>query len=348
MADGVDPLAADLLAHLRKHLDRPRLHFAESPAILRGGFDTRIFAFRLGDAPPAFSAPLVLRVVARGADPLRVRREGAVQNAVAALGYPAPRVVHVCTDVAILGGAFLVMERAPGRVLPQERLLGMSAVLVDLQRQLHALDAEPLLRTLDEQTPHGRSAVTLDGHLAEMSRRARAPGLEGLRSIAGWLGAHRPSENARPVICHGDFHPLNVLYESGRVTAVLDWPNAIVAEPAYDVAATRTILATAPIDLAGVSPAMQWLARAGRRMLLRRYLSGYRRRVPLDEGRLAYYDVLACMRALVRIAETRARGGPGDVERARLETPAYADALLRRVGAVTGMTARLPSSSGSG
>jgi hypothetical protein len=57
-------LAQRLLGHLRTELREPTLEFAEPPAPIRGGYDTRIFAFRLtSGAPPPFSAPLILRVL---------------------------------------------------------------------------------------------------------------------------------------------------------------------------------------------------------------------------------------------------------------------------------------------
>jgi aminoglycoside phosphotransferase (APT) family kinase protein len=333
-----------LLDDLRARLDRPRLDFSEPPSPISGGFDTQIFAFRLRDAPAPFAGPLILRMLGPGTDPSRVLRERAVQNAVAALGYPAPRVVHATTDTTALGGAFLVMERVPGRVLPEARLMGMSAVLVEWQHRLHALEAEAVLKALDAETPRGRAPGTFAGHLADLDGRTRAPGLEGLRPICRWLIEHHPAAEARQVICHGDLHPLNILVDGGRVTGVLDWPNAIVADAAYDVAATRVILAYAPVDLAGLPVAARWLARGARRLMVHRYVSGYRARKALDARALSYYEVAACMRALVRVAETRVAGTAQTPERARLESSAFTDALLARGAELTGLTPALPPS----
>src|SRR5207247_1027477 len=77
---------------------------------------------------------------------------------------------------------------------------------------------------------------------------------------------------------HGDFHPQNVLMSGRIVTGVLDWPNAMIADPAYDVAATRIILACAPMEMAAMPVLKRWAARALRPVLLARHLAGYERR----------------------------------------------------------------------
>src|SRR5262245_12141104 len=119
------PLADRFLDHLRAKLSAPALRYAEPPAAMRGGHDTRIFSLRLHGGPGGWAGPLVLRVLPREHDPRRALREAAAQNAVADLGYPAPRVLEASADVATLGGAFLVMERASGRSMLAERRSGI-------------------------------------------------------------------------------------------------------------------------------------------------------------------------------------------------------------------------------
>jgi hypothetical protein len=46
--------ASALLVHLRRELHAPDLAYAEPPAALTGGYDTRIVAFRLSAAPAAW------------------------------------------------------------------------------------------------------------------------------------------------------------------------------------------------------------------------------------------------------------------------------------------------------
>jgi aminoglycoside phosphotransferase (APT) family kinase protein len=50
-----------------------------------------------------------------------------------------------------------------------------------------------------------------------------------------------------PALLHLDYHPLNVLVEDERVTAVLDWANARGGDPRFDLARTFSILRLAPL-----------------------------------------------------------------------------------------------------
>ena len=320
-------LARRLVAHLRDVLATPGLDLAEPPSGISGGFDTEIYALRLGGAPPAFSRPLVLRVLRPHHDPAMALREQATQNAVADLGYPAPRVLLAAADPAALGAPFLLMERLPGRALLETRAVGMGAVLADLQLRLHALDPTPLARALGP-------AGTFDGYLDAFARRIERGKLNGLTPLLAWLRAHRPPEGPL-AICHGDFHPQNVLVERGVLTGVLDWPNALVADPAFDVASTLNILRFVPVGLTSMPRALRELARFLQPLLAWRYLTRYRRARPIDDARLAYYQVAAALRALVRAGESRQRGGGSAPS--GLDASPYAARLLAHACRVTGV-----------
>ena len=77
---------------------------------MSGGYDATILRFSLQSAPDPFSGPLVLRLFQATDDAQRATREAAVQNALAELGYPAPRVFIAEARVETLGGPFLIME----------------------------------------------------------------------------------------------------------------------------------------------------------------------------------------------------------------------------------------------
>jgi len=311
-------------------LHAPALAYAEPPAPISGGYDTQIFGFRLAGGRAEWAGPLILRVLSPAHDPARALRERATQNTLAGLGYPVPRVLAASVDRALLGAGFLVMERAAGRPLLDARRPGVAWTLAEMHARLHGLNPEPVLRALDDE---GRAAgwgfdrdtVSFEGHLASLDRRIQTGGLDGLADGMRWLLGRAPDPSGPRVICHGDFHPQNVLVEHGRATGVLDWPNALVAEPAFDVASTFNILRFVPVGLTSMPAAVRWIVRVAQPLLARGYLAAYRRRRPIDDPRLAYYRVAAALRALVRAAETQ-RGLAGAPT--GLDASAYAARLL--------------------
>jgi aminoglycoside phosphotransferase (APT) family kinase protein len=322
-----------LLEYLRGELRDPALEYAEPPVAISGGYDTEIWAFRLQRAPAEWSLPLILRRLAPEYDPSRALRERDIQNAVAGLGFPAPRVLAASADPGALDGAFLIMERMPGRPMLEVRKIGVAAVLSRTQLQLHALDAGPLLP----------AAVTFDGLLAEFGRRIAARSLHGLGRGLDWLTVHRPAEATRPVICHGDFHPQNILMEHGVVTGVIDWPNALVAHPAYDVATTRIILGLVPVGLSTLPAVARVLVRAARPLLLARYLATYRRGRPIDDRALGYYEAAACMRQLIRIGEQRLTAAAAGRAPGPLDASSFGDRLCARFAWITGVAPAVPA-----
>jgi aminoglycoside phosphotransferase (APT) family kinase protein len=340
-------LARRLLEYLRARLGEPGLEFSEAPAIVSGGFDTRIFAFRLRRAPPAYAGPLILRLLGARDNPARAMREAITQNTVAELGYPAPRSLLATADPGPLGAAFLVMERLPGTLLSDAGLFKILRILLETQLRLHTLDGDVLLQALEREDHASRAAggpaldrdvMTVAGHLAQLERRVAIGPLAGLAPSMAWLLEHRPPEPARRVICHGDFHPRNILVSGGVVTGVIDWPNAMVADPAYDVATTRTILGATPLEVLAVPTALRWLIQGLRPFMIRGYVHGYQRGRPLEPEALAYYEALSGMRQLVRTAENRLRPGPLNP----LDRSTFGETIAARFARLTGIRPGLP------
>jgi aminoglycoside phosphotransferase (APT) family kinase protein len=335
---------ARLLEFLSASLDGARVGLAEPPAPVTGGFDTQIYTLRLVGAPPALSGPLILRILGPHYDPRRALREQAIQNALAAQGYPAPRAPLASADPGILGAGFLIMERMPGRTLLDDRRLGMAGVVVRAQRRLHALDPAPVLKAVEAAVPGGAKDHTVEGHIAQLETRIVRGALLGLAPALGWLRANRPAVEGPHVICHGDFHPLNILVNGSReVTGVLDWPNVLFAERACDVAASRVILRHAPVDLAPLPRHLRWLVRAARLALARRFMAGHRRAEPLDKAALRYYEALACMRQLVRVAENRVAARRNSTTLNPLDASRFGERLAGRFARLTGVRPALPA-----
>ena len=357
-------VAERLLAHLRRELEEPALAYAEPPARVVGGFETKIYGFCLSGAPETWSPPLMLRVFPAHAEPSRARREAAVHGALAGMSFPAPRVLLVCEDVGVLGSTFVVMERLPGRmmladvfsparvVLLLPRVLGaVPRMLAETQAWLHSLDTEALLRALDEaDVPAegaGRAGVsrrmaTVGGQLEDMQRRVEASSLDGLVAGLEWLLAQRPPEPKRLAICHGDFHPLNVLMDGGRVSGVVDWAMTVVADPAFDVGNTKVLLALAPLDLPA---ALRPLASAVCPAMANRYYKAYRRQRVVDGEAVRYYEALRCIMELVWVAEGRLAVAAGDASQITnpWAAPRMTERLLSHFRKITGVESSVPS-----
>lgn len=294
------PVAEPLLAHLREQLDAPGLIYAEEPEPVSGGFDNRILSMRFIGAPQEMSGPLILRIFRPGNPWMtinsgkRARFETAVQNALAGLGYPAPRALYVWTGEETVGGAFMIVERVAGQVLneamlsPSGTIFRAPALIADAHVALHRLDPEPVRKAVvDEGLPE--DVLSVSDWLEHFARIANETGMHGLDEGIDWLRANKPPEAAPPVVCHGDFHPLNLMLEKGRITGVIDWPWTRIAPAEYDVGTTVAIFKHGPVSL---PEALTPIVDALRTRLVRRYLQRYESQRPLDDRALVYYEAL--------------------------------------------------------
>jgi len=356
-----DPTASEvgarLLAHLHRMAGMHSVDFAEPPSPVGGGFETLIFAFRLGHAPPPFDGPLILRLFREADAAPRARFEASVNGAIAQLGYPAPGVLHWSADANVLGGAFLILERVPGENLltrvVDPALFRFPAILAEAQHRLHALDPAPVRHAI-ESAGFPSERLHPDVQLAEAGDHVVALGLDGLEPGVAWLRVQRPptptltttisSTSAPAVVCHGDFHPRNVLVQNGRVTGVVDWTlrNMKIAEPAYDVGATLVLIAHAPVEVPWI---LRGTARRLRQRLVRTYLECYRARTALPAAALAYYEALRLLVCLLEAGEHRL-ADLGRVPRPPKPTafgsPDVQTGLLARFRELTGVALVLP------
>ncbi|HLG48523.1 MAG TPA: phosphotransferase [Reyranella sp.] len=302
-------LAVRLLTHLRGRLGEA-VGFAETPVPLSGGFDTTILAFRLSGAPPEWEGSLILRVMTRADQGPRVLREAAVHQALVQAGFPAPRVFLHETELSPLGLPFLVMERLPGETMWSALAKAGPLAFLTMPRRLAALHAR-LHRVSGEGLRESARALGVDpavmgvqADLERLRRRIVRDGLDALLPAADWLLGHIPAPVQAEVICHGDFHPLNIMMEGGRVSGVIDWANVVICEPAYDIAALRTI--GLYVDL-GLPAWARDASNLARRLMVGRYMTLYRATAPLETRNLAYYEAIRILSALIFAGEPRSQ-----------------------------------------
>jgi aminoglycoside phosphotransferase (APT) family kinase protein len=325
---------AEVAERLRDHLARafacPDAKYIAEPTRIQGGFDTTIFGFTLDSVPPVLAGPLILRLSNADADPARVKLETVIQNTLHDMGFHAPRVMVTETDPVVLGGPFMVMTRLSGQTLAHgieaafgagtslvakvQLLFKVPAILaaiteqwVDMQIRLHQLPAEPLLRAMNTAGIDA-DTITFEGQMARLNAIVERSNLAGLKPGLAWLENHRPPQALAAAICHGDFHPLNILADKDGPTGVIDWANAVIAEPAMDVGSAVTNISAVPLPLPWP---LRLAARQAIGAALRRYERSYRERRPLDDRAVLYYQVFRAMAQLVGVGRARAMGRVG-------------------------------------
>ncbi len=213
VATDIDPVA--VLAALG-------VEASETPQPVTGGWDTALFRF-----PTADGAWHALRVFRSPEQALTARREQIAIRAAGDAGIPVPRVeaTGVWQDLPVVvlswvPGATLLdaLQRRPWAVTRLGREFGR------MQAAIHAVPPPEELR----DPAFGNIMEWARGLDPILATRLESAGLS-FRSLI-----------------HVDYHPLNVMTDGERITGVLDWANAAVADPRADVARTAVLLETAP------------------------------------------------------------------------------------------------------
>lgn len=216
-------------------------------------------------------------------------RESAILHALssdlASAGVRAPRFIAALPESRALLTRFVAGE-ADFRRLDDPR--SKQRVAVDFMRQLATLHAIDVSETsVPGLGPVQPPLASVRAHLARLRARHLARGEDPLIHLSlSWLERHEPATPARAVIVHGDAGPGNFLFESGQVTALLDWELVHYGDPMADLAmlAIRTLFqpfitlpeAFAAYEAAGGAQVNLDRVRYYRLLFLTDFVSGWR------------------------------------------------------------------------
>jgi aminoglycoside phosphotransferase (APT) family kinase protein len=171
-----------------------------------------------------------------------VEREVQVLTALHSAAFPVPRVQGLCTDEAVIGTWFYVMDHIEGRIfwdmtLPDvardQRPRYFEAMIETLAR-LHSLDYQAI-----GLADYGRPGNYFERQIARWSKQylgdleaGRDPHMDRLIE---WLPAHLPPGDETRIV-HGDFRVDNMIFHPSepRVLAVLDWELSTLGHPLAD------------------------------------------------------------------------------------------------------------------
>lgn len=201
-------------------------------------------------------------------------REYRATRAVRAAGLPAPAAYEVI-EVGDRRG--IVFERIDGPSLlgyTQARPWALAwavRVLAELHARIHRPEAPAELPPLRER---------LAGRIDAAPGASAADKDAARRCLAGL-----PDGTA---VCHGDFHPGNVLLAAGG-PVVIDWEGATRGDPLGDVAATARLFRAAALP-PWAPGYMHLMLRCSRPLLRRAYLGHYLRRHPVTRAEVAAWQ----------------------------------------------------------
>ncbi|WP_198046041.1 phosphotransferase family protein [Novosphingobium aquimarinum] len=164
-------------------------------------------------------------------------------NALRDQGQPVARCIAAQTDSAApLNGPCLIMERVPGappgmaRTSPEDKeewsamVLQLAAALA----RLHSVDVSRLPLDGSGQSNRAAFLAVLDEYHDRLHRCEREP-YPLVEAAFVWLYNHAGLIDDTTVMVHGDYDMRNVLFEEGKLTAILDFELAHIGHPAEDL-----------------------------------------------------------------------------------------------------------------
>ena len=170
-----------------------------------------------------------------------VDREYRVTTALGKVGFPVARTWGLCTDEAVIGAWFYVMDMVEGRVLwdptlpqyqPAERRALYFAKIKTLA-DLHNVDYAAI-----GLADYGKPGNYMGRQVERWTRQYKASETQTIVQmdrLAEWLPATLPAQE-RTTIVHGDYRLDNMIFHptEPRVIAVLDWELSTLGEPLAD------------------------------------------------------------------------------------------------------------------
>lgn len=192
---------------------------------------------------------------------------------------PAPAPYYLDLSSQIFPTPVIVVEYIEGRAedMPPH-LPALTRQLATHLSRIHSLTAAATdLYFLPQQ--ENRVAQTL----RDCSAAADAAFDEGrIRAILESVWPLAPRHPA--VLLHGDFWPGNILWQEGRLAAIIDWEDAATGDPLADLANSRLELL--------------W---AYGRAAMHQFTRQYQALAPLDFSHLPYWDLFAALRPIAKI-----------------------------------------------
>ncbi len=302
-------VAAYLVEHVPELADR-ELRFAQFP----GGKANLTYLVDAGDLELVLRRP-PLGPVAPGSHDMG--REHRVLSVLWQAYGRAPRAYHLCTDEAVMGKPFFVMERRRGVVIreewPSDYPAGdeirrrLAEDMVAALAELHLVD-HAAIGLADLGRPDGFVARQVAGW-TDRWHRAKLDDIAAMDGVAAALAASIPVPQAATLL-HNDFKLDNTMVDyDGRVVAVFDWDMSTTGDPLVDLGTALAYWADPddPTFLIFGDRAVTLAPYLSKDELVERYAAG----TGFDVSAVKFYEALALFRITVIIQQIYVRYARG-------------------------------------
>ena len=174
-----------------------------------------------------------------------IEREFKVMTGLQGSDVPVAKMYCLCTDEAVIGRAFYVMEFVEGRVLWDQSLPGMSKtqrgeIYNEMNRVISALHKVKFADC--GLADYGKPGNYFDRQISRWSKQyavSITQPIAEMDRLIEWLPANMPAsarDDSMVSIVHGDYRLDNLMFHptEPRVLAVLDWELSTLGHPLAD------------------------------------------------------------------------------------------------------------------
>jgi aminoglycoside phosphotransferase (APT) family kinase protein len=158
---------------------------------------------------------------------------------------PVPRTHVLCTDDAVIGTWFYVMDHVEGRIFWDPSFPDVAPE----QRRAHALALCDALARLHRVRPeaaglgdYGKPTGYLSRQIARFSKQyledTAGGRIDAMERVIDWLPRNMPAQEPPAAVVHGDYRSDNAVFHptEPRVVAILDWELSSLGDPLADFA----------------------------------------------------------------------------------------------------------------
>jgi aminoglycoside phosphotransferase (APT) family kinase protein len=185
-----------------------------------------------------------------------IEREARILSALQPTGFPVAAVYGMCTDPAVIGSPFFVMDMVEGRIfwdatfspVPKEDRANYFAAMNQTISRLHGID--PDMVGLGDFGPRqnyfARQIARWSRQYLDDADAGRDPDMDFL---VEWLPANIPADDECSIV-HGDFRCDNLIFHptEPKILAVLDWELSTLGHPLSDFA-NHAMMYRMPADI---------------------------------------------------------------------------------------------------